>query len=198
MTSERPRLAANPETAWYEQRLRRRRWGRRLFDLMRIVLGLCFLAGGFVALAVHDVVSAALLAPVAVLLLWLGVSDARDTFGPIPKEDVARLRQYERSELFRRARGRLPWQFHGWVRILELVLAAYLFYFATGATIFVAPARRAWANGILFFIFALALIGDALLLKPYRARRLARRSATELAIRLSAGEHTAEASPDPL
>ena len=132
MTSEGPRLPTNPETAWYEQRLRRRRWSRRLFDLARIWFGSCFLVSGFIALAMHVWLPAAILAPLAVSLLWLGISDARDTFGPIPQEEIVRLRQYERAELFRRARGKLPWRYQGWARALELVIATYLSYFAMG------------------------------------------------------------------
>lgn len=188
MANERPRLPANPETAWYEQRLRRRRWSLWLFNLVRVVVGLSFLSGGMNALRLHLAVPAIVLTTLAMLLFWVGVSDTLAMAGPVPQEEVDKLRQYGRAELFRRAHGKLPWQYSGWGRELELLTAALLAVVAVTANILTAPEYRPWNTTVVFLLLAAGATIDALIVKPRRARSMARRSAAELAARLSAGE----------
>jgi hypothetical protein len=188
---------AQPETAWYEGRLRKTRRLRLVVGIVFLCVALSFFIGELIQFPFHDVLSLVAFVVFSLLLIWFGGSAVLANRGPVPVEDINQLRQHERSTLFRQAQGALPWQYQPWVRLVELLLAVFSFWLAAGHTILVTPGRAQWVLGGIYLIAGFLLLVDVFYFKPRRAGRLAARSAWELSSRLSAGEASGDSHSDP-
>lgn len=185
-----------PETTWYEERLRKKRRFRLIVGIVLLCAALSFFIGELIQFPFHDILSLVAFVVFSLLLIWFGASEVLTNRGPVPAEDINQLRQYERSTLFRQAQGVLPWQFHPWVRVVELLLAVFSFWLAAGHTILVTADRAQWVLGGIYLLAGLSLLADVFYFKPRRAGRLAARSASELSSRLSAGEASGSSHSD--
>ncbi|MDQ2905044.1 MAG: hypothetical protein M3Y81_16010 [Chloroflexota bacterium] len=187
----------HPETAWYEARLQRK---RRLWSFAGIALfcaGVFLLISGLIQFPFRDAGTLVAFFALVLVLLWLGASNFLANRGPVPTREIERLRQQERSELFRQAQGTLLWQYRLWVRLVEFLLALFCLDMAAGKTVLVAPIRAEWVLGGLYFLAALLLLFDGIYLKPRRSKQAAARSARELSSRLTAGELSGETLSEP-
>lgn len=182
-----------PETAWYEQRLQRQRRFQLIAGVVMIVFGLCILLSGILLIPGHRQPLSFDLIIISILPMLQGGVLLLANWSPVTPQAVERLRRQERIRLFRQAQGmNLPWQYRRWVRALEgltgllLLLSAVQDAFDIGM-----PSRtnaEAWIVVSIVGLLGLLLMLDSAYIKPWRARRLAERSATELAARLSLGE----------
>src|SRR5579875_3020230 len=170
-------LPAQPETAWYEKRLRKQRRFRLITGIVILCATLFSFISNLIHFPSHDTLSLVVFVILSLLLISFGASEILANWGSVPVEEISQLRQYERLTLFRQAQGILPWQFHPWVRVVELLLAALSFWLAASHT---ATAERAqWVMGGIYLLAGFSLLVDALYFKPRRARQLATRSAAE-------------------
>jgi hypothetical protein len=189
-------LSSQPEAAWYERRLQKKRRFRLVAGIALLGVALSFFIGELIQFPFRDIISLAVFVMFSLLLIWFAVGEVLTNRGPVPVEDINQLRQHERSLLFRQAQGALPWQYHLWARMLELFLAIFCFYFAAGHTILVTANRAEWFMGGIYLIAGLLLLVDIFYFKPRRARHLATRSTSELSSRLRVGEATGNSHSD--
>jgi hypothetical protein len=185
-----------PETAWYEKRLRKQRRFRLITGIMILCATLFLFISNLIHFPFHDTLSLVAFVILSLLLISFGVSEILANWGPVPVEKINQLRQYERLTLFRQAQGLLPWQFHPWVRVVELLLATFSFWLAASHTVLVTAERTQWVMAGIYLLAGFSLLVDALYFKPRWARQLAARSAAELASRLRIGEATGNRHAD--
>src|SRR5579875_1308510 len=189
-------LPAQPETAWYEKRLRKQRRFRLITGIVILCATLFSFISNLIHFPSHDTLSLVVFVILSLLLISFGASEILANWGPVPVEEINQLRQYERLALFRQAQGILPWQFHPWVRVVELLLAAFSFWLVASHTVLVTAERTQWVMAGIYLLAGFSLLADALYFKPRRARQLAARSAVELAARLRIGEATGSRHAD--
>ena len=189
--------SSHPESDWYKARLQRQRRFRFFAAIALLCLSGYFLISDLIQFPFRDTGSIASFLALTLVLVWLGTSEFFANRGPVPIEEIERLRQQERFALFRQAQGKLPWQYHPWVRVLELLLALFCLFMAVGHTIAVARSNAQWLVGGYYLLVALLLLFDALYLKPRQSKQLAAKSAIELSSRLRAGEFVEESQPEP-
>jgi hypothetical protein len=194
--SEQP-LSANPEFLLHYQRLRRdRAWMRRRAYVLLIA------AGGLLASVIIIVSTASSLSTVgpgflilfiglALLLIWNAVVAFKRSSQPIDEQEVARIRQEERQQLFQFAQGRISWRY--WVGVVTQFLIGLLFLFlGVWAALSLMSDQTPLIDGILslaFISFAWYSLSQAMR-SARLLRRLAKLSGQELAARLSLGEAT--------
>src|SRR5689334_13786109 len=171
---------SQPEAAWYERRLQKKRRFRLIAGIVLLCFALSFFIGELIQFPFRDIISLAIFVVFSLLLIWFAEREVMTNWGPVPTEDINQLRQNERSLLFRQAQGALPWQYHLWARTLELLLAIFCFYLAAGHTILVTPNRVQWLPGAVYLIAGLLLLVDTFYFKPRRARHFASRSTAKL------------------
>jgi hypothetical protein len=189
--------SSQPEAAWYQARLHKKRRFRLVAGVVLLCFALYFFFSELISFPIRDSLSLVVYLSFSLLLIWYGASEILANRGPVPLEDINRLRQNERSTLFRRAQGTLPWQYRSWVRLIELFLAVCCLYLAAGHTVLVTAYRAQWFMGGVYLFVGLLLLADAFYFKPGQAARLAEKSATELSFRLKAGEATGDSQSEP-
>jgi len=192
---EHTRQYAGPETAWYGERLRRKRRFELISGFVILVFGLCILITGFLLVpeSARELPAPLVLIAISLLPILQGGSLLLANWGPVTRQAVEQLRRQERTQLFRQAQGMmLPWQYRRRVRILEgffgLLLLSVALYNVFAAPMISSTDVRGWIFLLMATLPGFLLIIDSIFVKPWRVRRLVKRSATELASRLSLGE----------
>lgn len=130
-------LSQQPETAWYQRRLREQRQFRLVVGIVLLCVALYFFFGTLSQFPFHNPMSLVICGVCFLFLIWYGTSEVLTNRGPVPLEDVHRLRRQERSLLFRQAQGALPWQYHLWFRSAEFLFALFNFYLAATHSVLV-------------------------------------------------------------
>lgn len=200
---ERLRPSAGPETAWYWNRLHKKRLAQRNAGVIILGLDFVLLLTEILLAPGHDLRNVLLLLLISLLPFFQGLGLLLANWGEVQPAEVERLRSYERALLFRQAQGiDLPWQYRRWTLLFELLLGL-LILLATAQIIWsvldASPIGNplpmlVWSPVGLFFLLGLMLVVDSLSIKPRRARQLMKRSSAELSYRLSLGELSTDCS----
>lgn len=198
-----PLLSINPETAHHARIIRQGRRDRRrsgwltLIASLIVLVGCVFLLG--VGVAAHVPLTPVLLAFLGIMALagaagiLAAITDLTAGAKPVTVQEVQAQRQQTREELLRRAQGHLPFYYRRPAIILEIAIGCLWGLMGVASLIAVPVSPFGWLDilmAILFLVGFLAFLGDALLTRPREAKRLAARSAEELARRLALGEIT--------
>lgn len=200
---ENSRLSAQPETAWYRERLYQEQRNARVMGLAIWLFGVILLLAALFLAFAHNWANFWLFLALALLPLLQGLSLLRASRKPVTPEAIAHLRSEERAQLFHQAQGiSLPWQYRHWARLLEVVLGL-VFLLQSGQALFyglnhtfgVTAGIFIWGSFSALLLLGLFLLLDGIYLRPKKARRFIERSSAELAYRLSLGEYLAEKAP---
>lgn len=187
-------LSHQPETAWYQRRLQEQRQFRLVMGIVLLCVTLYFFFGTFIQFSFQNPMSLVICGLCILFLIWYGASEVLINRGPVPVEAIHQLRQQERSLLFRQAQGALPWQYHRWFRLAELLFALFSFYLAATHIVLAPLNHPQWLSAGVYMIVGLVVLIDVFYFKPRYARHLAARSASELSYRLRIGETTGDNS----
>jgi fatty acid desaturase len=190
----------NPETAFHADRLHQER--RKARRSAAIMFACCIIVLG--AAAVVLAISLFFHTPLALSMILLlgcmvlagaagvvsGMMDLHASKQPVTSQEIEQNRQQARTELMQRAQGKIPLAYRRFAIISEIVLAC--FWALLSIPFFLMPVTHMrWVYilfGVLFLLCAVRLLGDALIVRPRQAKRLAAQSARELAQRLTLEE----------
>lgn len=198
-----PRFSVNPETAHHARLLRQGRRDQRRSGWLTLTGSIIVLVGGAFLLGAGIIAHLSFTPQILFLLGGMAVAGVAGILATIldltagtravTHQEIQEHRQRTREMLLRQAQGYLPFFYRRPAIVLEIGIGCLWGLLALATFLAVPISAFGWLNivmAIFFLLGCLFFLADALLTRPREAKRLAARSAEELARRLALGEIT--------